>query len=72
MRVIIGKLQGLSKEDAVSKVWLTDQDGLITSKRKGMSDVVQGFARKSGDDPEGEKLLDSVKRVMPEFSPKCV
>lgn len=56
-------LQGLSEEDAVSRVWLTDQDGLITNKRTGISEVVKGFARKSDDDPEGEKLLDSVKRV---------
>jgi len=47
----------------VSKVWLTDQDGLITSKRKGMAQVVKGFARQGGEDPEGEKLLESVKRV---------
>ncbi|KAL0030951.1 hypothetical protein WJX79_003559 [Trebouxia sp. C0005] len=56
---------GLSKEDAVSKVWLTDQDGLITSKRKGMTQVVKGFARQGGDEPEGEKLLESVKRIKP-------
>ena len=47
----------------MSKVWLTDQDGLITSKRKGMVQVVKGFARQGEDDPEGEKLLESVKRV---------
>jgi len=59
----IGCVQGLSKDEAVSKVWLTDQDGLVTSKRKGMAEVVKGFARQGGEDPEGEKLLESVKRV---------
>lgn len=59
----IGGVQGLSKEEAVSKVWLTDQYGLVTSKRKGMAEVVKGFARQGGDNPEGEKLPESVKRV---------
>ena len=64
--------QGLSKEEAVSKVWLTDQDGLITSKRRGMAQVVKGFARQGGDDPEGEKLLESVKRVsLPQMGDPC-
>lgn len=58
----------------MSKVWLTDQDGLITSKRKGMTQVVKGFARQGGDEPEGEKLLESVKRVSSAQNglPSCV
>ncbi len=59
--IATGGVQGLSKEEAVSKVWLTDQNGLVTTKRKGMAEVVKGFARQGGEDPEGEKLLESVK-----------
>ena len=57
-------LQGLSYEEATSNFWVLDADGLVTVKReKQLSATVEPFARKTQADPEGEKLVDTVKRV---------
>ena len=57
-------LQGLSYEEATSNFWVLDADGLVTVKReKQLSETVEPFARKTQADPEGENLVDTVKRV---------
>ena len=57
-------LQGLSYEEATSNFWVLDADGLVTVKReKQLSATVEPFARKTQADPEGENLVDTVKRV---------
>lgn len=57
-------MQGISYEEALGNFWVLDADGLITIKRPtALSDMVKSFARKTQEDPEGESLVETVRRV---------
>jgi hypothetical protein len=44
--------------------WILDAGGLITIKRgTPLNDTVKSFARKTQEDPEGETLVETVRRV---------
>jgi Malic enzyme, NAD binding domain len=56
--------QGASFEEANANFWVLDHQGLITTQRPGLPEVVAPFARRAADgDAEGESLLDTVRRV---------
>ena len=60
--------QGADEGSACKNFWIVDAKGLITDERPALSDVVQPFARCTGDggcDVDREQLLDVVKRVPP-------
>uniref|UniRef100_A0A1I8B317 Malic enzyme n=1 Tax=Meloidogyne hapla TaxID=6305 RepID=A0A1I8B317_MELHA len=54
--------EGLSKEDACSKIYLMDVDGLITTSRKNIEDRHIPFAKNM---PSTRSLLDVIKTVRP-------
>ncbi|GIL59677.1 hypothetical protein Vafri_14408 [Volvox africanus] len=56
--------QGLSFEQAASRFWVLDYNGLITVARSSMTEYVRPFACR---DPshEGESLLSVIKRIKP-------
>lgn len=66
-------MQGLSKEDAAKQFWMTDVSGLLTKARKqdDLSETARRFERSASDDPEGEKLADTVKRVSHQLLSRC-
>jgi malate dehydrogenase (decarboxylating) len=76
LRAMVEK-HGLSPEEARSRFWMLDKDGLITEQRgaahgrKGATRVspqAAKFARKlssTGEDRDGESLLEVVRRVKP-------
>ncbi|CAM6010830.1 unnamed protein product [Sphagnum balticum] len=56
-------------EKATNQFWILDQDGLITSSRKGLSPDVQQYARETDEHDglkEGASLLEVVKKVKPD------
>ncbi|KAK9828988.1 hypothetical protein WJX72_003247 [[Myrmecia] bisecta] len=59
--------QGCTPGEAKHNLWVSDKDGLVTARRDAdkMSDVVRAFARQHEEEPEGEKLLDTINRVKP-------
>lgn len=60
-------LQGISKEDALSKFWLVDSSGLVTNNRGGqLQDHKVLFARKDiPKDGQLKTLVEVVKHVKP-------
>lgn len=46
-------------------MWISDKDGLVTARRdpSKTSEVVRAFARPQEEEPEGEKLIDTIHRV---------
>lgn len=55
---------GVETEDAHDQFMILDDKGLITTKRDGLSQVVQPFARPEKED-EGLSILETVKKYKP-------
>ncbi|MFH4973561.1 hypothetical protein AB6A40_000270 [Gnathostoma spinigerum] len=55
--------EGLTKEEAHSRIFLMDIDGLITTKRRNLSDRHQAFAKDLNDTKD---LLEVIKEVRPD------
>jgi len=58
-------LQGLSKEEAHSRVWLADSQGLVYDGRGPMAEHKKLFSRKDYDGPPLAKLVDIIQYVKP-------
>ncbi|TEB39908.1 malate dehydrogenase [Coprinellus micaceus] len=58
-------LQGLSVEEAKSRIWTVDSKGLITADRKGLQEHKKFFARTDYDGPALTKLEDVINYVKP-------
>lgn len=54
-------MQGLTEQEARSRFWILDAEGLITKSRQGLTPVVEPFARLGETD--GEALEDVINRV---------
>ncbi|RDB17883.1 NADP-dependent malic enzyme [Hypsizygus marmoreus] len=58
-------LQGMSVEEAKSRIYTVDSKGLITSDRKGLQEHKKFFARTDYDGPPLTKLTDIIDYVKP-------
>ncbi|KAG8958395.1 hypothetical protein FRC03_009180 [Tulasnella sp. 419] len=59
------KLQGLSEEEARSRIWTVDSQGLITADRKNLAAHKHYFARTDYQGPPLKNLLDIIEYVKP-------
>ena len=60
------KERGLTREEAVSRVWIVDHKGLITTARSSsLAEHVKPFARSDNVELEGLGLIDTIRRVKP-------
>ncbi|KAF8650149.1 hypothetical protein AX16_005384 [Volvariella volvacea WC 439] len=58
-------LQGLSEEEAKSRIYTVDSRGLITADRKGLQEHKKYFARKDYSGPALTRLVDIIDYVTP-------
>ncbi|KIJ58250.1 hypothetical protein HYDPIDRAFT_61960, partial [Hydnomerulius pinastri MD-312] len=58
-------LNGLSVEEARSRIWLVDSKGLIYRGREGVAEYKQSFARQDYTGPPMTDLLDIIRYVKP-------
>ncbi|KAF8586624.1 hypothetical protein K439DRAFT_1631511 [Ramaria rubella] len=58
-------LQGMSEQDARSKIWLVDSQGLVYDKRGEMAEHKKLFARTDYSGPPLKNLVDIIQHVKP-------
>ncbi|KAF8531081.1 malic enzyme [Gautieria morchelliformis] len=58
-------LQGMSKEEARSRIWLVDSQGLVYDKRGAMAEHKKLFARADYTGPPMTNLVDIIQYVKP-------
>ncbi|KIJ25489.1 hypothetical protein M422DRAFT_50891 [Sphaerobolus stellatus SS14] len=58
-------LQGLSVEEARSRIWMADSQGLVYDARGPMAEHKKAFSRKDYSGPPIKNLVDIIKYVMP-------
>ncbi|KAH6911370.1 malate dehydrogenase [Coprinopsis sp. MPI-PUGE-AT-0042] len=58
-------LNGMSEEEAKSRIWTVDSKGLITADRKGLQEHKKFFARTDYDGPALTSLIDVINHVKP-------
>lgn len=56
---------GLTPEEAADNFWVLDADGLITEERADLPAHVRRFARSDERGTDGERLLETIRRVKP-------